>query len=210
MTVDLRLGDCLDVLPTLGPVDAVITDPVWPNVPDGMFPDVTDPMQLLHDALSLIEAKRVVIVVRNDSDPRFLGAVPARWKFFKVQILSYVMPGFFGRKLGGDEIAYSFGEPIKSGPGRHLLPGWGPKVQPNNKANGHPCARSLKHFEWLVNWWSDENETILDPFMGSGTTGLAAQSMGRRFIGIERDPVYFAIAQRRIAEAQPALFQVSP
>ena len=50
--------------------------------------------------------------------------------------------------------------------------------------------------------------TVLDPFMGSGTTGVACVRTGRRFIGIEIDPTYFAIAQRRIAEAQlqPALF----
>jgi DNA modification methylase len=51
--------------------------------------------------------------------------------------------------------------------------------------------------------WSNPGDTVLDPFLGSGTTGVAAVQSGRRFIGIERDPDYFAICQRRIAEARP-------
>ena len=50
--------------------------------------------------------------------------------------------------------------------------------------------------------WSTEGDCILDPFMGSGTTGIAAVQMGRDFIGIEREERYFEIACRRIAEAQ--------
>ena len=55
-------------------------------------------------------------------------------------------------------------------------------------------------------------ETILDPFMGSGTTGVAAIQMGRKFIGIEREPKYFEIACKRIeqAVAQPQLFEPEP
>lgn len=53
--------------------------------------------------------------------------------------------------------------------------------------------------------WSNPGDTVLDPFLGSGTTGKMAIETGRRFIGIERNPEYFAIAERRIAEAQPKL-----
>jgi site-specific DNA-methyltransferase (adenine-specific) len=53
--------------------------------------------------------------------------------------------------------------------------------------------------------WSNEGDTVLDPFLGSGTTGKMAVLNNRRFIGIERDPDYFDIAQRRIHEAQPLL-----
>jgi len=58
---------------------------------------------------------------------------------------------------------------------------------------------------WFVNWindLTDEDDTILDPFMGSGTTGVACVKTGRNFIGIEIDPDYYAIAEKRIAEAQ--------
>jgi DNA modification methylase len=62
--------------------------------------------------------------------------------------------------------------------------------------------------EWVKDF-SDPGETILDPFMGSGTTGVAAIKLGRRFIGIELEPKYFDIACRRIEEAwkQPRLFE---
>ena len=61
---------------------------------------------------------------------------------------------------------------------------------------------------WLVERTSRAGETILDPFMGSGTTGVACAKLGRRFIGIEIEPRYFDIACRRIEEAyrQPRLF----
>ena len=55
---------------------------------------------------------------------------------------------------------------------------------------------------WLTNLASVPGETILDPFMGSGTTGVAAVQMGRKFIGIEREPKYFDIACKRIEQAQ--------
>lgn len=53
--------------------------------------------------------------------------------------------------------------------------------------------------------WSNPGDTVFDPFLGSGTTGKMAIQTGRQFIGIERDPTYFNIAQKRIAEAQPQL-----
>jgi site-specific DNA-methyltransferase (adenine-specific) len=62
--------------------------------------------------------------------------------------------------------------------------------------------------EWLVNRASRSGETILDPFMGSGTTGVACANLGRKFIGIEIEPKYFDIACERIraAQAQQRLF----
>lgn len=200
-------NNCLNVLPQLGPVDTVITDPVWPNAPEGMFPNVGDAQALLEAALNMIDARRVVIIMRNDSDPRFLQAVPRKWDFFRAQILSYVMPGYIGRKLGGDEFAYCFGEPLPAAPGRRVIPGWGPKVQPDKayQKNGHPCSRSPAHIRWLVNWWSLEGETVLDPFMGSGTTGVACKEMGRKFIGIEIEEKYFKIAKRSIEKATKPL-----
>ncbi len=75
--------------------------------------------------------------------------------------------------------------------------------------NGHPCPKPLRQMQWLVNRASKAGETVLDPFMGSGTTGVAAAGMGRRFIGIEIEPAYFDLACRRIeqAYAQPRLFE---
>lgn len=199
MTATLLRGDCLDLLHDVGPVDTVITDPIWPN--SGIF-DEESPADLLRDALQMIDAKRVVIVLAFHSDPRFLVAVPSRWPFLRLQTMGYAMPSYRGRMLGGVEIAYCFGEPVPSAPGRRVIPGRGPVVSSPTPGNGHPCPRHVKHMEWLVNWWSEPGETVLDPFMGSGTTGVACVQMSRDFIGCELREDFYEIAQRRIAEAQ--------
>jgi hypothetical protein len=197
----LYCEDCRFVLPTLRCVDALITDPVWPNCPPGLIPGGDDPQGLWNSVWSVMPPLvRAVIVMRHDSDPRFLA--PVRLPYARAAILGYVMPGYIGRYLGGDEIAYCFGNAVPSTPGRRVIPGRAPLAQPGDgSANGHPCSRALGHFKWLVNWWSEPGETVLDPFMGSGTTGVACAQMGRKFIGVEIDRRYFDIACRRIEDA---------
>lgn len=73
--------------------------------------------------------------------------------------------------------------------------------QPNTDKTDHPCPKPLAWMEWAVWRGSRYLETILDPFMGSGTTGVACARLGRRFIGIEIEPRYFDIACRRIEQA---------
>jgi DNA modification methylase len=65
----------------------------------------------------------------------------------------------------------------------------------------HPTQKPLALMLWCIEQ-AGRPQTILDPFMGSGTTGVAAVQMGRQFIGIEREPSYFDIACRRIEQAQ--------
>lgn len=204
---ELWLADCREVLPALQ-ADALITDPVWPNCPRGLIPGSDDPFRLFRESWAVMpRLKRATIILRHDSDPRFLTPVPL--PFARASILAYAMPGYIGRMLGGDELAYSFGEPIPSRPGQRVIPGRASRsAQPSDRiANGHPCSRARPHLDFLVRWWSEPEETVLDPFMGSGTTGVASLSLGRRFIGIEIEKRYFEIACRRIeAEArQPRL-----
>lgn len=66
----------------------------------------------------------------------------------------------------------------------------------------HPTQKSLKLMTDLVNIHSNENQTVLDCFMGSGTTGVACVNTNRNFIGIEQDEGYFKVAQKRINAAQ--------
>jgi site-specific DNA-methyltransferase (adenine-specific) len=66
----------------------------------------------------------------------------------------------------------------------------------------HPTQKPVPLFEYLVRTYSNQGNLILDPFVGSGTTGVASIREGRTFIGIERDPAYFDIACRRIEDAQ--------
>ena len=66
----------------------------------------------------------------------------------------------------------------------------------------HPTQKPLEVIKWCLELYSKPGDTILDPFMGSGTTGVACVLLGRRFIGIERDAEYVQIAKRRIALAK--------
>jgi site-specific DNA-methyltransferase (adenine-specific) len=76
-------------------------------------------------------------------------------------------------------------------------------VQEWNRERGlHPNQKPLALCEYFVRTYADEGMTVLDPFMGSGTTGVACVNTGRNFIGCEIDPGYFAIAEKRIGEAK--------
>ena len=72
----------------------------------------------------------------------------------------------------------------------------------NSKENGlHPTQKPVALMEYLIKTYTNENETVLDFTMGSGTTGVAAKNLGRKFIGIEMDEGYFKIAEDRIDAA---------
>jgi len=75
---------------------------------------------------------------------------------------------------------------------------WNINSEKNNKTN-HPAVFPEKLINDHIISWSNENETILDPFMGSGTTGIVCKNTNRKFIGIEKDKTYFEIAKKRIA-----------
>jgi len=66
----------------------------------------------------------------------------------------------------------------------------------------HPTQKPVALYDYLIRTYTNEGDTVLDITMGSGTTGVACVQTGRNFIGIEIDPTYFAIAEKRIAEAQ--------
>lgn len=201
-TAVIYCGDCREILPTLPPVDSIIMDPVWPNCPPGLYAGADGAQdRLLADSLEMSQATTVAVVLGWDSDPRFLAAVPSRYRFIRSQTLPYAFPAYAGRLLRGDEMAYIFGEIPR---GRGIIPGRArTKTTPKRtEANGHPSPRTETHMGCLVGWWCPEWGSVLDPFMGSGTTGVAATQTGRSFIGIEINPAYFDIACRRIEDAQ--------
>lgn len=76
-------------------------------------------------------------------------------------------------------------------------------IPQKREKGGHPTQKPVALMEYLIKTYTNEGQTVLDNTMGSGTTGVACVNTGRNFIGIERDPSYFAIAQQRIASAQP-------
>jgi len=199
----LYLADCREVLSDVR-ADVVVTDPVWPNCPPGMLHGADGSQgELTRAALELLMPMRTaVVVIGFDSDPRWLmAAVPTELPFVRSQQLPYAMPWYRGRLLGGDEMAFVFGSIPK---GRGVIPG---RVRTEttkraDRVTGHPCPRSDTHMLALIGWWSLPDDTIVDPFMGTGATGVAAVSAGRRFVGIELDARYFATACQRIENAQ--------
>jgi site-specific DNA-methyltransferase (adenine-specific) len=200
----LYRGDARELLAGLPEMEVIVTDPVWPNCPDGLIPGSEDPFGLWADTMTILPAvQRLVAVMRADCDPRFLACVPSSLPFFNTLQLPYVMPHYLGRAMGGDEFAYWFGSPITWAPGRRVVPGRGPAAKPIHRPpNGHPCSRAQLHIDWVVDWCTDDGQTVCDPFMGSGTTGVSCARFGHPFIGIEIEPRYFDLACRRIEDAQ--------
>ena len=86
------------------------------------------------------------------------------------------------------------------------------RVSANVDLSTHPAMMPVEVARRCVALWSDVDGVVLDPFMGSGTTGVACAKMGRKFIGIELEPKYFDIACKRIEEAyaQPDMFVEPP
>lgn len=197
--VTIYHGDCREILPLLQPADAMITDPVWPN--GGHIFGVDDPAALFAEALSVSPPiKRLAVHLGGLSDPRFLAAVPPSLPFMRVCWLAYARPNYYGRFLGQGDVAYIFGEPPRPRKGFTIIPAQTISTDSNGQENEHPTPRKLAHVRWLVKWFSVEGETILDPFMGSGTTLRAAKDAKRKAIGIEIEERWCELAVRRMAQ----------
>lgn len=202
-------GDCRDVLPDLT-ADVLITDPVWPNA----HPDLIgseDPYALFEEMLQVTPAvQRLIIWLGCQSDPRFLGAVDSRWPFLRSCYLSRAVPSYNGRALVTGDVLYAFGSWPKSQEGRRVLPGECRVTSDSSKRQPHPAARNRRHADWVVQWWSDVGDMILDPFAGTGTTLVAAKDLGRRAIGIEIEERYCEIAASRLEQGVLDLAPASP
>ena len=210
-------GDCREILPELEEQETIITDPIWPNALSGY--DCADPALLFREMCEVLpQAERLIVQLGCDSDPRFLGGIPSRWPFIRVCWLDYACPSYKGRLLYTGDVAYAFGRPPASIPGRHLLPGKytstksdklferhtgrnrkgrKPTARPEDNIP-HPSPRRLQHVQWLV--WVFSDKAVCDPFMGSGTTAVAAKYLNRKCIGIEIEEKYCEIAAKRCSQ----------
>ena len=195
----LILGDCLDVMPTLGPVDAVVTDPPFginyaANPVVGKCKKSSNHARKDWDAAApdisfiLSFASQHIIWGGN-----YFELPPSRgW-------LTWFKPDA-PPSLGQFEMAWTSIDRTTRQISRSI-------AATNAERIGHPTQKPLAVMEWCLGFLPDA-KTILDPFMGSGTTLVACQKLGRHGIGIEIDPDYFEIACRRVDEAarQPDLF----
>ena len=212
--VTLYCGDAREIVAQIE-CDRLITDPVWPNS-DPLLAGAGD-VNLLGRVLSQARCRTIVIQYGRRSDVRALAAVPATVPYLCTSMLDYSVPSFTGRVLNSGDVAYAFGEPVKSAPGRTVIPGrctshksdfprgnrknrTHAEYRANQEAALHPAPRHLRHVKWLVNWFSDEGETVLDPFAGTGTTLLAAKQLGRKAIGIEIEERYCELIVSRMRQ----------
>lgn len=210
----LLLGDCLEILPTLGKVDAVVTDPPYGigyshGVGGGKLARST---QFDHHP------------IHGDDKP----FDPSPWLAFPVAVLFGA--NHFADKLppspnwlvwdkrdgvcSNDQADCELAWTNLRGPARLTRHLWNGMLKASEKGEirVHPTQKPVAVMEWALRQTSSLGATILDPFMGSGTTGVACVKLGRKFIGIEIDEGYFDIACERIrkAYAQPDMFIERP
>ena len=211
----LILGDCLDVLPTLGKVDAVVTDPPYGIAHGG------DSSRFSGGSTRRGRGSIHGMIVGDDRpfDPRpFLvgeeqvvfGAnnFPQHLAPGSLLVWTKRRPAAYGTFLSDAEVAW-----FSRGRGvylfEHIFSGTSFALEYTADAyapSAHPFQKPIAVMEWCLSFV--RGNSILDPFMGSGTTGVACANLGRKFIGIEIEERYFDIACRRIeaAYAQPRLF----
>jgi site-specific DNA-methyltransferase (adenine-specific) len=207
--IDIFLGDCLDVLPQLGPVDHCITDPPY-GVGFKYESHVDSPETYQDDVARAVLASESLVsngwmcVYQSASTARSWPAwFPREWRLVAMpKTFVQIRPVGVGRPQWATDyvLVWSVGEP-QSGSG--AARDWHVCETSNIAARpvGHPCPRPETGLVWLLECFTDPGDLILDPFMGSGTTLVAAKRLGRRAIGIEREQKYCDIAIRRLAQS---------
>lgn len=218
-------GDCLSVLPLLDAVDHIITDPPYEKIMhdsvngyaglrtdgvtstagslgfdsiDGIRDKVTPMMKSLcngwmllfctpegvaawRDAIEAAEAKykRACVWVKPDAAPQFNGQGPAMGA--EMLVTAWCGKGHSKWNGGGKRgvFTHNTNQPDRDGT--------------------HPTEKPLPLMMELVHLFTNPGDTVLDPFMGSATTGLACMKLGRKFIGIEKDDKFYDLACRRIS-----------
>lgn len=231
----LLLGDCLEILPTLGKVDHVITDPPYEDelhkamgrirrndgrvmVEDLGFEGVnTDRASIVkaivaassgwailftlaegvrawRDELQTCSAKYDTCLawIKPDSTPRMNGQGAARG--FECAVTAWCGTGYRKWNSGGKRGVYTY-------------------LTNNRERDGrHPTEKPIGLMSEILADFTAPGQTVCDPFMGSGTTGVSCARLGRSFVGIELDQTHFATSVERIrkAYAQPDLFVAPP
>jgi len=208
----LYLGDCLEILPTLEKVDAVVTDPPYGiGFPYYSYNDTRESLKRLVSGLFKFrdQAKRFVILpgvtqIHEYPTPDWIGCITwnTTGSFGKYGYTQWMPVLLYGPDLDG------FGNINGTTKTDTLRINGGGSVgfQRSAEEREHTCPKPDGLMRWVVNRFTQDQ--VLDPFMGSGTTGVACANLGRKFIGIEIEEKYFDIACERIsaAYAQGRLF----
>jgi len=198
----LYLGDCRDILPMLGKVDAVVTDPPYGILANGVGGKGSGGGKLKNRALNVANCDwdiapnddLILQIIAHGDDAIIWGG-----NYFPLPPCRGVLvwdkrqpwPNFSAAELAWT----TFNKPCS-------MFRLSSSLADKGENNPHPTVKPLELMKWCIGHLPDNANTILDPFMGSGTTGVAAVQMGRDFIGIEREAKYFDIACKRIEDAQ--------
>lgn len=190
----LYLGDCAEVMRSLPKVGAVVTDPPYGiGEHGGACRTRGKPGYTKHENRGWDNERpsaEVFDLMRAISDEQIIWG----GNYF-ADLLPATMGWLYWKKLmGGD---FADGELAWTSRNRALREF---TKCPKGMDKEHPCEKPVTLMRWCLGFVPDA-QTILDPFMGTGTTGVAALQAGRAFIGIEREPAYFEIACRRLREA---------
>jgi site-specific DNA-methyltransferase (adenine-specific)/modification methylase len=204
----LYLGDCMDILPTLDKVDAVITDPPY---------GIGESSKKVESRQRKIGGNSKAMADQRDYGDFEWDKSPPSNELIELIRTKGNHQAFFGGnyfalpptscwliwdKLNGDndfadcELCWTNWHKAV----RRLQWRWNGMIRQGNEERYHPTQKPLEVMKWVITL-CPKSETILDPFMGSGTTGVAAIQMGRKFIGLEREQKYFDIACKRIEQA---------
>jgi site-specific DNA-methyltransferase (adenine-specific)/modification methylase len=198
----LHLGDCREILPTLGKVDAVVTDPPY---------GLGESNQKKHMSRGKLAAPRDYGDYSWDEFPADQSVIDTLRAISKWQIIFggnyFTLPPtscwLVWDKLNGNnhfadcELAWTNIPKAV----RRICFMWNGMLRAEAGARCHPTQKPIEVMKWCIGHIPTPNSLIIDPFMGSGTTGVACVKLGRKFIGIELEPKYFDIACRRIDDA---------
>lgn len=204
----MYLGDCTEILPTLGQFDAVVTDP-----PYGIKADSTMAKQSGQKYGKALAKKSVYESTDWDNEPIDKLTIDLLIKISKWQIIFggnyFELPPtkcwlIWDKENGENNFAdaeLAWTNLDKAVRLKRYM--WNGMLRANKEPRGdHPTQKPVGIMEWVISHLPNDVQTIIDPFMGSGTTGVACMKMEKQFVGIERERKYFDIACKRIEDAQ--------
>lgn len=202
-------GDCREVLPHIGPVDLVLTDPPYGVEFQGKNTKATkrnnNGYSGFHDSLEYLESV-VILTLKNLIETNRCIITPGTRNAFLYPKPAAMGTIFYPSGSGLGRWGFTCSQPILYyGKCPYLAAGLGHR--PDSFASteiadvsGHPCPKPVRVMSWLVSKGSFFGELVLDPFMGSGTTLVAAKNLGRKSIGIEIEEKYCEIAVKRLRQ----------
>jgi len=218
MTYTLHLGDCLEYMKTMPDksVDAVITDPPFTfagGISNGRA-------SMADNQFFLYWWKDICAELNRALKPEGEGFVWCDWKSASTIAAGFQQDQKYTWRAA--QMLYHYREmPGQGAPFRNSVDTFlyvrGPKSDGHRIVNtthnwiskywyygkheNHPAEKDPEICAQMLDWCSDVGDTVFDPFMGSGTTGVACMQLGRNFIGCEIEPKYFEIAKKRIEQA---------